>query len=358
MRRSNRPSSAYAAPAETTPRACDGSPIRSGTPTAAEWDGFWTSLPGESLPTEQEFERDAARLAAYLRRVCEIAPGPRQQCYLQGDFFGDRSHTLVWVDERALTVSTLRAMQRLLREPRLRHSRIMIPTSGRPHDFIIVYPTAIRVGGAPPATLGARLAAIRSRMRRAAREEETAQLRICDARAARAARRGHGRPVVSRQRGRDGGIAPPRDGEFRKALLKIKRGMKKECQVADHNGPECELINENCGDRTLRLRPIAPRIVSVPFLRALQRILRDAGMEGWRIVVRTESDRDAMLIVVSASAIQVGGRTPKNLGREVAMIRNRMIVLHRLQATSRQVGSAWGFLRKIQRAGTSRRTRR
>lgn len=355
MRRSNMTSNANATLAESRPRACDGSPIRSGTPTAAEWDGFWTSLPGESLPTEQEFERDAARLAAYLRRVCEIAPCPRRQCYLQGDFFGDRSHYLVWVDERALTVSTLRAMQRLLREPRLRHSRIMIPTSGRPRDFIIVYPKAIRVGGVPPASLGARLAAIRSRMRRAAREEESEQLRICDA---RAARRSHGRPVVSRRRGRDGAIAPPLDVEFRQALVKIMRGLKRECHVADRSGPECELINENCGNRTLRLRPIAPRIVSVPFLRALQRILRDAGLEGWRIAVLTASNRDTMLIVVSASAIQVGGRTPENLRREVAMIRSRMIVSRRLQATSRQVGSAWGFLRKIQRAGTSRQTRR
>jgi hypothetical protein len=138
---------------------------RFGTPRFCEWDRLWKRDPKEADVTRDEYERVDNNLEEYCLRVFSSSPRYIKDCYVRGDYTGDRTQVFEINNPRILTLDLLKVLQRWLIESGNSNWRIIVPTYVTKNEVIVVYPDTIRISERYEKSLELALKSIAKRMK-------------------------------------------------------------------------------------------------------------------------------------------------------------------------------------------------
>lgn len=114
------------------------------------------------------------------------------------------------------------------------------------------------------------------------------------------------------------------DQEYSKACVRFDESLSTIGKIGFGEGYDFYLRGDNFGDRTQYLEIINPRILTIPKLLGIQRILRLPQNSQWRFYIPTDLG-DHSGIMVYAQAISIGNPTHELTSGELASIVDLMI---------------------------------
>ncbi len=115
---------------------------REGVPSLGEWDGLWRHSRADPPVTIEECRQATDSLWSHLEKDYRVGSGDWDDCFLWGDFHGDRSIVLEIVYPPALNETLfLTLMHWLKNQPE--KWRIIIPTLTAKREAFIIYPEGV-----------------------------------------------------------------------------------------------------------------------------------------------------------------------------------------------------------------------
>jgi hypothetical protein len=103
----------------------------------------WRRSHANSLPKADEFRAHTREIDSFLRGFCSAKNYESSDAYVQGDFFGERTHVVILSERMLFALELTEALLHWLSVPRRKSWRVVLAGRRSKEDTVVVYPDAI-----------------------------------------------------------------------------------------------------------------------------------------------------------------------------------------------------------------------